>query len=179
MRLNEILLEFSIPHAVADAAEREMLLGGVAGDSGFSEEHYSMFHGDDYDESEYKEWEREQVEGAVMDAIGRLEYDSEVRDGRIMIYREITVPKTWTIDQLSARSLGEYWSWDKEAAEAHWGGNDGMAILLVSSVSPEDVEWVVTVAKNAHPSGEEEKEIEVKSGTRLPILGVYRGTWPA
>jgi len=96
----------------------------------------------------------------------------------IIIYREITASEDWLSSaEIITAALGVFWSWDKNAAEAHWGsfGSGHVHWLIVSKVPKGRVDWPSTLAKNASFSAEDEKEIEVMEGTPLPLLAVYAG----
>ena len=96
----------------------------------------------------------------------------------IVIYREITASEDWLSSaEIITEALGVFWSWDKNAAEAHWGafGSGHVHWLIVSKVPKGRVDWPDTLAKNASFSQEDEKEIEVMEGTPLPLLAVYAG----
>ena len=75
------------------------------------------------------------------------------------IWRMITAPKDW--QPAPDVHPGIYWSWDENAAEAHWGefGNGDVEWLLHAEASYNDIDWVETIVKNCHSSYQAEKEI--------------------
>ena len=135
------------------------------------------YDGEDHDEAHYQEWLPDYLEGKVSDTIGYIWNNFTEENGEIIIYREITAPADW-VEQggLTTRGLGVYWSWDEHAAEAHWGNfSEGQVkYLLQGSVSYNEVNWVSTITKNAHSQSEDEKEVELKEGSTIRLLGVYR-----
>lgn len=66
--------------------------------------------------------------------------------------------------------LGIYWSWDKESAKQQWEyRKGGYIIFLIATVFKKDVNWVQTIVANlSHSTGEDEKEITLKS--KSPVI---------
>jgi 2'-5' RNA ligase len=93
-------------------------------------------------------------------------------DGTIDIWRRITVDDIWVNHLIEAgKHLGIYWSWDENAAEAHWGdaAKKGDA-LIKSSIKEEYIDWKNTIYANMDLSlGEDEKEIRLFKNTSLKI----------
>jgi hypothetical protein len=80
------------------------------------------------------------------------------------------------IISLPEKHLGIYWSWDENAAEAHWGhsGGQNIVVLIKSSVREEYVNWNETIIANMDISlGENEKEIQLFKNTKLKIEELY------
>lgn len=91
--------------------------------------------------------------------------------GRIIVYREITEHDDWP-ENMHLRGLGEYWSWEKASAEAHWAENAPIHWVITASVDPGDVDWAHTIFQNAHIDYEEEREIYIPEGTEMMVLDV-------
>lgn len=73
------------------------------------------------------------------------------------------------------KGLGIYWSWNKEAADCHWALHAGRAeyMYLVGLTDAQAVDIEGTVVANFVPGrGAEEKEIRLKEGSRVDVLGV-------
>jgi len=83
------------------------------------------------------------------------------KDDKIWLFRVITAPRNWTPDP--NRGPGIYWSWDREAADAHWGsfGDGNIKWLLTTQATQNQIDWPKTIAMNASPDYEEEKEIRL------------------
>lgn len=104
-------------------------------------------------------------------------YDLEylARGGFIPAWRVITAPKDWTPE---ARHPGIYWSWEKDAASAHWGegqdqaGNAYTTWEMHADIPVTDIDWLITIIMNADPSYEEEKEIRLKNNAAVKIKSV-------
>ena len=127
-------------------------------------------------EDEFLEWLDEQATERVGDAMTRLSYGITVDQGQIDIYREITAPEDWIQrGGLGAQPLGVYWSWDEDAAEAHWGahGEGHITYLLAAGVDPRHVNWSNTIAANATRSTEDEKEITIIDNAPVTLWAVY------
>ena len=91
--------------------------------------------------------------------------------GGIKIYREITVGPDW-LDHLKkqGKRLGIYWSWDDEAAEAHWGDpSKKNSALLEVEIDEKYVDWETTLQLNSHPYYKQEKEIRLFKNTPIVL----------
>jgi hypothetical protein len=113
-------------------------------------------------------------EDAVYQVAGKLR--SMIRGEHLRAWREITAGENWTPEQ---QHPGIYWSWDENAAEAHWGGHDHeghgpvtwkMEALLTTS----QIDWPVTLTMNANPDYEEEKEVRILPNTPVQIVRYWR-----
>jgi hypothetical protein len=106
-------------------------------------------------------------------SVGQASFDigKHIQGDSIMIYREITAPPDWTPDDPTV-PLGIYWSWNKNAAEAHWGKFSAghVKFLMTGKVNIADVDWAHTLAVNAHPSSSEECEIYVPNDSDVELL---------
>lgn len=71
------------------------------------------------------------------------------------------------------KSVGYYWTWDKDSAEAYWG-EKGQYILLEAKVEKINVDWEGTLYANLYQHiGEEEKEIRLKEGKEIELLSIW------
>ena len=97
---------------------------------------------------------------------------------KINIWRAMTVDNKWfeNIKKKDNISLGIYWSYLEEQAEAHWGYNtDGknISIIIKSSVTEKQINIKKTLMSNLHYSlGNDESEIRLIEGTPLKIEGL-------
>lgn len=96
-----------------------------------------------------------------------------VHNGVVPVWRMITAPPTW---KPGAEPLGVYWSWDEHAAEAHWGSFDHGHVkwLMHGAIAASDIDWPNTVAHNAYPPYEEEKEITLRKGGKIHLFWYMR-----
>ena len=97
--------------------------------------------------------------------------------GRITLYRAMRVNKSW-IKKLNKQNtkLGIYWSFEENAAEAHWGYGRGNTedVLIQTSVTEDQVDWEGTFYANLSPStGEEEKEMRLKENENIQIEALW------
>ena len=85
------------------------------------------------------------------------------------VYREITVP---SLDSIKFDSIGVYWTWDENAAEAHWGQGSGRYVKFAAEINADIVDWDTSIMCNLDPSlGEEEKELRLFDGASFELLG--------
>lgn len=68
--------------------------------------------------------------------------------------------------------IGIYWSWDKEAAEPHWGYDQGEEILLIGKITEDSINVEQTLLQNMSLSDWEEKEITLLDNAKVKIIGV-------
>ena len=96
------------------------------------------------------------------------EHEAEYRDGKILLYREITMNNPAELDTARA---GIFWTPVLQAAEAHWGGT-GEHFLLRALVDFEDINWKSSWYANLiHP---EECEIRLRQGAKIELLPLTR-----
>ena len=109
-------------------------------------------------------------ENRVAEVYYELEYMG--RNGFIPAWRVVTAAETWK--PADWEHPGVYWSWDHDAAEAHWGeAQDGFKTWEMHADIPVgDIDWLITVMMNADPSYSEEKEIRVKQNAQIKIKSV-------
>lgn len=101
----------------------------------------------------------------IHDVYGDIEW--RFQNGKLPVWRVITAGPDWEPDP--NRHPGIYWTWDESAAEAHWGyGKNGdTEYVLKALVNAQDINWPTTLAMNASPAYEEEKEIRIKDGVEI------------
>ncbi len=123
----------------------------------------------DHNTEEFKKWFSDWVEERYSEP--EYEISSKIKDGKITLYRCITAPKDWK--PTPDRHIGIYWSWSESAADAHWGDfSDGNVSWIIKGEVPvEYIDWVVTLAMNASPSYDEEKEVRLKDNAPVTLLG--------
>jgi GNAT superfamily N-acetyltransferase len=92
----------------------------------------------------------------------------------ITLYRMMTVPDNWLEHlQKQGNRIGEYWSYDEDAAEAHWGKAEHNNKALIKTVVDEKyVDWITTLQLGMHPNFRDEKEIRLFKNTPLKIIGL-------
>tara|TARA_A100001201_G_scaffold42714_1_gene43473 strand:+ start:9254 stop:15781 length:6528 start_codon:yes stop_codon:yes gene_type:complete len=96
------------------------------------------------------------------------EHEAEYRDGKILLYREITMNRP---EELDTARAGIFWTPVLQSAEAHWGGT-GERFLLRALVDFEDINWKSSWYANLiHP---EECEIRLRQGAKIELLPLTR-----
>ena len=120
---------------------------------------------------EFKNWYRYELEARLEEALDKI--SSKIKpDGTIDIWRAMLVAPTW-FDHLikEGQRLGKYWTYEKDAAEPHWGYNDNdknVLVVLKTSVKEEYVDWFETLRLNTETFNEE-KEIRLFKNTPIKI----------
>jgi hypothetical protein len=147
---------------------------------------YANEHGEDPEDlkenefietEEFRKWSEYEMESRYYETINKFNYN--IIDGtNISIWRVMTVKDDWInhLEKFGGR-LGIYWSWDKSAAEPHWGYNPTdktISVLIESEVHINHIDWVDTIKLNMHPNYEEEKEIRLFKNTPLKIKSVEK-----
>jgi hypothetical protein len=183
MRYRELLE--SLPHpdqltkmdAVVDFAFRDIDWGGGGGatimalyadDTDIDDENEN----DVSDTPEFKEWFDGWAEDRAWDIWGDFSHLFDAQ-GNATLYRVITAPPDWTPGN---RHPGIYWSWDKDAAEAHWGNfnNGHVKFRLAAKINSSVVDWVITLGMNIQPDYTDEKEIRIQENAPVEILKIER-----
>ena len=116
----------------------------------------------------FKKWLKYEVEYKIEEFISDIQ--NYIKGDIITIWREMTVDDKW-IQSLprEAKRLGKFWSFEQDAAEAHWGGG-GKRIQIQTSVSQNCIDWNQTIEANINPQiGEDEKEITLFKNTPIKI----------
>lgn len=100
--------------------------------------------------------------------------DDLINNDKLKIYRKMTVDENW-IDhlKLQGKRLGEYWSWERESAESHWGDSSKKCeVCIESEINEKYVNWDYTIWMNTHPNYSEEKEIRLFKNTPIIIKSI-------
>ncbi len=113
-----------------------------------------------------KIWAMETVKSEFIDLKRMFKGDT------ITIWREITQKPDWKL----TTHPGLYWSWDKNAAEAHWGQfkNGHVKWLITAEVKFSEINWPATLAANTNPDSKSEKEITLKRNSNVKIINIER-----
>lgn len=121
-----------------------------------------------FDEGEVLDW----CENRVADAAWEIE--SRIKGGIIRCWRVITAPADWQPQE--GQHPGIYWSWDQDAAEAHWGSyrDDHVVWEITADIPESSIDKVMTLVMNAHPDYEEEREVRIFKDAPVEIVGVRR-----
>lgn len=112
-----------------------------------------------------QKWAEEQIENVLWNL------RDTIKRGFVRAWRVITAPQDWDV---KSRHPGVYWSWDKKAAQAHWGefGNGRVKWRISALIPISSIDWVTTLAMNADPAlGEDEKEIRIYDDAPVKIIG--------
>ncbi len=137
-----------------------------------SEHEFGEGQGDiDHQSEQFQKW----FAHWVSDEYGDAEWDIRdgLRSGKIKLFRAITAPKDFKLDP--DKHPGRFWSWDADAADAHWGDFGGGAIvwLMETEVTEDAIDWVPTLAMNAIPAYKDEKEVRLKEGYPVEVTAFY------
>lgn len=124
------------------------------------------------DTEDFRGWFKGWATDLIWDAWGNFShlFDSQ---GNATLYRVITAPANWTPGD---RHPGIYWSWDKDAADAHWGDfSDGQVKWRMTGIiNMRDVDWESTISMNILPDYKDEREIRIKEGSPVKLVKVER-----
>ena len=178
--INEGILDASVESVIPDAIERLVAEITQTNDSGVSQsifnidrygDPYPDEYPDDHEEAYYgwlPGWVEERVHELAYTVMDGMDYDAN----GIVVYRVITAERDW-IENIDARGLGVYWSWDKMAAKAHWDEGGSITYHITGLVDPRSVDWAHTLVHNAHPDYEHEKEIYVYEGSPIKVTEIW------
>jgi len=125
---------------------------------------------------EFLEFVQRELDSSFYD----VQYNIErtIKNGYITIFRSMTVKPKWFEKLDKHKHLGIFWSWDKQAAESHWGHFDKghREIKLVTKIKEKYVDWIDTFELNIQPTtGEDEKEIRLFKNTPIKLLAIIDG----
>lgn len=188
--LNEGIMDAMIETAIPGAIERlrAEMSDGSYDTNDMRDMSYSYHYGEDYPvddadvhpeaEARFQEWLAEWTEARVHTAVGEIvngmQYNSHAHLNGIVIHRVIKATEDFP-SQIDVRGLGEYWSWDEHAAEAHWGGDGDIVYHIVGLVDPKHVDWEHSLFQNAHPSYEHEAELYIPEGSPIELYRLLLG----
>jgi hypothetical protein len=118
------------------------------------------------------DWCRERIDDAFWN------YRHLFKEDHIVAYRMITAPQDW---RATERHPGIYWTWDRDAAQAHWGNyKEGNVEWLIEAELPvASIDWGATLAMNASWDYAEEREIRIHADAPLKLLQARSGTFDA
>lgn len=140
---------------------------------------YRMAHGRDPYDMDRSDTEKPGFDEWLHDWVADKAYDvlysirQRLQGDKLPVFRVITADANWTPD---GRHPGIYWSWDKRAADAHWGDFSGAHLvwMIEGAITWDAIEWVNTLAKNVCQSSSEEKEIRLIDNAPVEILRYYQ-----
>lgn len=113
---------------------------------------------------------------SIQDMLWTIKHSMDKNDGLIDVWRSIQFNKGDYDDVYDAiikghhGGVGVYWSWEENAADAHWGSG-GTEITLHGQVRPEDIEWEETLRKNVYDL-KDEKELEIGQNAAIKLVGM-------
>jgi hypothetical protein len=112
------------------------------------------------------------------------DFSIEEEDGGVIVYRTLTVPdpdeymfmlangEYLSVSNKDFHGTGIYWSWDEDAAEAHWGKSGWKEITLKALVPLSSIDFDRTAMLNVGLSGYEEREVTLKKGSQVLLKGI-------
>jgi hypothetical protein len=177
--LIRIVESHSLPDSVFNKAGR-MMRSNIDDGGGEGETVFLMIQQDfpDITEKDWQSYNRKFKSALNKWSLDRVFWaftniDARFRGDEIMVWREITAPADWKPDD---RHPGVFWSWERNAAEAHWGSfSQGQVTWLMSGmVKFQHIDWVATLAANSAPDYENEKEIRIKEGAPVRSIQYER-----
>lgn len=164
--------------------ENDIEIGQEDEDSMFDDDMYSnaaeAMTISDLTEEGKEAWDEffmEQVNDDVWSMQDTVEDSIKENDGLISVWRAITYTKGSYDDVYDEiikghhGGVGIYWSWEADAAEAHWGESNGKLFVLHGQVRPEDVNWSNSIAKTVYDL-KEEKELEMNPTAAIKLVGM-------
>jgi hypothetical protein len=176
-RLDEMadpqIIRAAAPQALA-MLKKELSRGISFAYDDFEDETETMQGDPQYDEK-FAIWKEGYAQRRVNAAIAELRKNMQFRDGNLLVWRMLEVDAEDFLTALRpGMSLGEYWTWQRDHAEAY-SGQGADELLLVGMVDPSQINWAQTILMNAHPHADDEKEINISSGTPIKLMGIEDG----
>ena len=124
---------------------------------------------------DYKKWLKYEVENKLDNK--KYEFNELFKNNKCTIYRKISVNNEWFNNLLNdTKNMGIYWSYEKDAAETHWGyanENKPNIVELVTTINSNQVNWDMTYMLNIEPYLEDEKEIRLIENTEIIFDKIY------
>lgn len=138
---------------------------------------YDPYDAPDEAEEEIEKRAEEIAKEQLVDSLYNILWQYEQFQDPIRLFRKIRVKGESyeeIIKNIRLLHVGEFWSHDENAAEAHWGdfSNGTQEVTLYAEIPQTSVNWYNTLIKNIIPSYAEEQEIEINLGTQVPIQGI-------
>lgn len=110
------------------------------------------------------------TEAELLEAAWQAYYDwlvARISDFGTTVYRAVRLK---SLDDLRIDRLGDFWTWDADAAEPYWAEGTGGDYIIEGIVSREHVDWEKTLYANALLP--DEKEIFVMDGAPVYVVSV-------
>lgn len=171
------LIDETVDEASASAEVSDYLL---CTEEDMMQHEYSWQIGEDdidYEDDEiraaYEKFVHGRAEDRVEAAVNELAW-LDVADGRIHVWRSLTVPTDWIRYGIAEQPIGVCWAYSEEAAEAHFGNfsQDLREVTLHGLVAIEDIDWQASVILNGQCG--DEREIRIKDNAMVEVLSA---TW--
>lgn len=116
-------------------------------------------------ETEFREWCERRLRNAYDEISAYIQGDDSIK-----IYRAITLPEGEAPD--TSRHPGIYWTYDQDAIHPAHGHLNQHIWVFTAKTDVNQIDWVRTLAQNATPGYESEKEIRLKDHGRIDDLTV-------
>jgi hypothetical protein len=181
MRFSEFVNESRLSDVNVDSIINDKFINLLLGDTYNDESLKYQYMGeegvddeDDIDENDFSEWIKYELETLAENFIGMIRREL-LNDGKMKIWRAMTVSSDWESKLPNqVKHLGVYWSWDKSAAEPHWGySNDKpLNVIMEAEVDEIAVDWEPTIRLNIEPVSYEEKEVRLVKGSKINITSI-------
>lgn len=173
--MQDALVQALIHEMKSDTGALEIMVGYYLGENPEKRNELDSLNEREIAEtSDFLNWLEEDLKYKYDDFM-RLFKNLKNPDNSVTIYRIMKVKESWKKKLLKNEqiNLGIYWSYEEDAAEAHWGHNisDTIEVFIEARVDFDKINWYQTMFANLQPSTGDEKEI------RLPkdvVLNVQR-----
>jgi len=173
IKLEDVVNKKMIDEWLLDDFTEEILLYSYAEEHGLDPD--ILIKNDFIESVEFKKWGLYELELKFYEIQNKFNYEI-IEEDMIPIWRMISAKKHWLYHlENEGKRLGIYWTWDKAAAEPHWGYDSNISKFLIESeVHAKHINWIQTIKANMHPSYEEEKEITLYKNTPLNIISIEK-----
>jgi hypothetical protein len=123
------------------------------------------------DSADFKNYVKYDLEYKFDETVHNLA--SHITDGKVSMWRVILVKPEWIqhLSQYGGR-LGIYWSFEKNAAEPHWGEYGKNEVIFEALINENEIDWKTTIELNVNPTYSDEKEIRLFENTELNIISI-------
>lgn len=174
MRLCEVQVGDDIVRQAAQSLISQIDWSGGGGETVLAMMGYDPYNSEEVDHksAEFQQqlltWAADRINDVLWEIENQFEGDT------ITVYRMITAPPNWQPDP--NMHPGQYWSWDEDAADAHWGdfSQGNVKWLMMADVQFDQIDWVQTLAVNGMPDQEDEREITLLPNVPVKILKYWR-----
>ena len=106
----------------------------------------------------------------VKQALSKFMSAAETQNDMIKVYRKVNADRSWYPSQWKTKPLGVYWSYDKGAANSHWGEANTGVWEIVALAPIKSIDWVTTLSHQIVFDGE--REVRLNQGTQIQVINL-------